>query len=103
MKIKNWQEDSQSTVITPEVYTKADDMLTRAQFEEEKANLENVRKNKNQQQSKALAHAGIDLKDHPFLHELATREEDIRNGKKTTILFIRYEEKDDARTKNEEA
>eukprot|EP00499_Haloplacidia_sp_CaronLabIsolate_P014499 CAMPEP_0196786746 /NCGR_PEP_ID=MMETSP1104-20130614/21924_1 /TAXON_ID=33652 /ORGANISM="Cafeteria sp., Strain Caron Lab Isolate" /LENGTH=198 /DNA_ID=CAMNT_0042157075 /DNA_START=12 /DNA_END=605 /DNA_ORIENTATION=- len=38
---------------------------------------------------KQLASAGKDLSSFPFLQALANREELVRNGKLTTILFIR--------------
>jgi hypothetical protein len=38
---------------------------------------------------KPLASAGKDLTTHPFLQALANREELVRNGKLTTIIFIR--------------
>ena len=78
-------------------------MLTRAQFEEKKKHLKELRENKNQQQNKALAQEGLDFSDSPFLIALAEREEAIRNGKKTTILFLRYKEKESGKGKTEEA
>ena len=38
---------------------------------------------------KALASASKDLSGFPFLASLAEREEMVRNGKLTTIIFIR--------------
>jgi hypothetical protein len=38
---------------------------------------------------KALASAGKELDNFPFLQALADREEVVRNGKLTTIIFIR--------------
>jgi hypothetical protein len=79
----------------------AGDVLTRAQFEEKKKALREKRANKTQQQNKALAHEGTDYKSSPFLTALAEREESIRNGKKTTILFLRIEEVSDVKEKQE--
>ena len=79
----------------------AGDVLTRAQFEEKKKALKEKRANKTQQQNKALAHEGTDYKSSPFLTALAEREESIRNGKKTTILFLRIEEVSDVKEKQE--
>ena len=40
---------------------------------------------------KALAHANCPIEDDPFLLALAKREEALRNGRLTTIIFIRDE------------
>ncbi len=67
-------------------------LLKREDFEEKKKQIEEARKNKNVQQPKQLASAGLDLSHSRFLQELAKKEEDIKNGRLKTILFLRYEE-----------
>ena len=41
---------------------------------------------------KALSHVGSPIEGNPFLQALAKREESLRNGRTTTILFIRNQE-----------
>jgi len=41
--------------------------------------------------NKALAHADCIFDDSPFLIELAAREENIKTGRLTSILFLRYQ------------
>jgi len=51
--------------------------------------IEEARLSKLRAAPKALASAGKDLGGFPFLASLAEREEMVRNGKLTTIIFIR--------------
>lgn len=68
-------------------YRGSGEVLKREEFEARKQAAEASRISKRTQQ-KILSSAGKKLKD-PFLKELAKREEANRNGKMTTIIFIR--------------
>ena len=50
------------------------------------------RKNKEAAQVKTLSHVACPIEGNPFLMALARREESLRNGRTTTILFIRMVE-----------
>ena len=39
-----------------------------------------------------LSHAGCQIEESPFLTQLAARENEVRSGKMTTIIFIRIKE-----------
>ena len=67
------------------------ELLTRQQFEERKQAAVKARKNQQQAQVKTLTHTSYPLNGNPFLEALAVREEGLRNGRLTTILFIRDE------------
>ena len=67
------------------------ELLTRQQFEERKQAAIKARKNQQQSQVKTLTHTSYPLNGNPFLEALARREEGLRNGRLTTILFIRDE------------
>eukprot|EP00760_Papus_ankaliazontas_P035180 PhM_4_TR7656/c0_g1_i1/m.102044 len=65
------------------------DFLNREDFEAAKrAALEGP--SKRRKSLDAVCSVGKDLKDQPFLYSLAQREELVRNGKLSTIIFIRY-------------
>ena len=51
--------------------------------------LEEARQSKLRAAPKALASAGIDVSGSPLLEALAEREEMVRQGKLTTIVFVR--------------
>merc|ERR1712013_48060 len=73
-------------------YRGSGDTLNRKQFEEKKREFQELN-NKNilkrgRQQIELFSY-GIDLSSNRFLAELAKREELVRNGKVTTIIFIR--------------
>ncbi|XP_065062789.1 cilia- and flagella-associated protein 299-like [Rhopilema esculentum] len=68
-------------------YRGSGEVLKREEFEARKQAAEASRLSKRSQQ-KVLASSGKDLGD-PFLQALAQREEANRNGKMTTIIFIR--------------
>ena len=44
-----------------------------------------------------MAHAVCPIEDDPFLVALAKREEALRNGRMTTILFIRDDPKENGK------
>ena len=67
------------------------ELLTRQQFTERKKAALKARKNQQNAQIKVLAHQGCNIQGNPFLEALAEREEGLRNGRLTTILFIRDE------------
>lgn len=52
-----------------------------------------LRKNKDTKQPKPLSHAGCKIDDSNFLKALADRENDVRSGRMTTIIFIRDQRK----------
>ena len=65
------------------------EILSREEFEQRKSEIEMTRKAKQHNVPKMLASAGKDLSGFPFLQALAEREEQVRNGRLTTIIFIR--------------
>ena len=69
------------------------EVLTREQFDQKKIAYQQAKKNKNKASVKAYAHQGLPIEGHPFLEELAERETHLRNGRMTTILFIRCKNK----------
>jgi len=69
-------------------YRGSGETLTREEFMARKK-AERNKKSQKSNMPKQLSHAGIDLTDCPFLLALAHREELVRNGKLTSILFIR--------------
>ena len=74
-------------------YRGSGDTLTRKEFEEKKREYQEELNNKNNlkrgTQQIELFSYGLDLSANKFLFELAKREELVRNGKLTTIIFIR--------------
>eukprot|EP01086_Lenisia_limosa_P004058 TRINITY_DN1897_c0_g1_i1.p1 TRINITY_DN1897_c0_g1~~TRINITY_DN1897_c0_g1_i1.p1 ORF type:complete len:238 (-),score=51.41 TRINITY_DN1897_c0_g1_i1:216-929(-) len=70
-------------------YRGTGETLKRGEFEARKKQAETARWSQLRQAPKALASAGHDLTQYPFLNALAQREEDIRSGRLTTIAFIR--------------
>lgn len=69
------------------------EILTREQFAKRIDAIAQAKKNKNANQPKALSHAGCKIAHSPFLTALAEREELVRNGRMTTIIFIRDQKK----------
>eukprot|EP00941_MAST-03F_sp_MAST-3F-sp1_P006259 g6259.t1 len=69
-------------------YRGSGETLQREEFEAKKR-LERDKKTQKTNLPKQLAHTGTDLKNTPFLQALAHREELVRNGKLTTIIFLR--------------
>ncbi|KAK3284686.1 hypothetical protein CYMTET_7678 [Cymbomonas tetramitiformis] len=65
------------------------EILRREEFESRKEAAELARRQKMHNKPKKLASAGKDLAGCPVLQALAQREEAVRNGKLTTIIFIR--------------
>eukprot|EP00163_Fabomonas_tropica_P012119 TRINITY_DN2332_c0_g1_i2.p1 TRINITY_DN2332_c0_g1~~TRINITY_DN2332_c0_g1_i2.p1 ORF type:complete len:182 (-),score=26.87 TRINITY_DN2332_c0_g1_i2:425-970(-) len=71
-------------------YRGSGETLKREEFEARKKAAENARLSKERNAGKIrLASAGKDLSNFPFLQALADREEMVRSGKLTTIIFIR--------------
>eukprot|EP01113_Clastostelium_recurvatum_P000497 TRINITY_DN10227_c0_g1_i3.p1 TRINITY_DN10227_c0_g1~~TRINITY_DN10227_c0_g1_i3.p1 ORF type:complete len:241 (-),score=48.02 TRINITY_DN10227_c0_g1_i3:377-1099(-) len=70
-------------------YRGSGETLRREEFETRKKAAEIVRVQKAKAMHKTLASQGKDLSESPFLQELADREEMVRNGKLTSIIFIR--------------
>lgn len=70
-------------------YRGSGETLKREEFEARKRAAEQARMDKLRAAPKALASASKDLSGFPFLASLAEREEMVRNGKLTTIIFIR--------------
>lgn len=69
-------------------YRGSSETLKRDEFEARKR-AEQERFSPKNNLPKALASSGKDLTGHPLLSALASREELVRNGKLTTIIFIR--------------
>mmetsp|Transcript_23993 Transcript_23993/g.33017 ORF Transcript_23993/g.33017 Transcript_23993/m.33017 type:complete len:238 (-) Transcript_23993:221-934(-) len=65
------------------------EVLRREEFEARKEAAEVARRQKLHNKPKKLASAQKDLTGYPLLQALAQREEAVRNGKLTTIVFIR--------------
>ena len=70
-------------------YRGSGETLKRDEFMARKRAAEQARMNKLRSTPKALASASKDVTGFPFLASLAEREEMVRNGKLTTIIFIR--------------
>ena len=70
-------------------YRGSGETLKREEFLARKKQAEQARVNKLRSTPKALASASKDVTGFPFLASLAEREEMVRNGKLTTIIFIR--------------
>jgi hypothetical protein len=70
-------------------YRGSGETLKREEFEARKEAAEHARLSKLRNAPKPLCSAGKDLSEFPFLHALAEREEMVRNGKLTSIIFIR--------------
>jgi len=70
-------------------YLGSGEALKREEFEARKRELEEAKTKRGDKMPKKLASAGLELKEFPFLHALAQREEAVRNGKLTSIIFIR--------------
>ena len=68
------------------------EILTREQFNQRKEAIEFAIKQKDAKQVKALSHAGCKIESN-FLKALKQREEHVRNGRMTTIIFIRDQQK----------
>ncbi|CAM9419922.1 unnamed protein product [Phaeothamnion confervicola] len=69
-------------------YRGSGDTLQREEFEARKRALRERSAQKGNG-AKQLCHAGKDLSQSPFLQALASREELVRNGKLTTVIFLR--------------
>ena len=73
-------------------YRGSGDTLSRKEFEEKKREYQELNNKNNLKrgtQQIELYSYGLDLGTNTFLNELAKREELVRNGKLTTIIFIR--------------
>merc|ERR1712151_379239 len=72
-----------------EIGCRKGEVLSREEFAARREAAENAKKARLQNAPKILASAQKDLTDYPFLRNLACREELVRNGKLSTIVFIR--------------
>ena len=70
-------------------YRGSGEILRRNEFELRKEAIEKAKMQKLQKQPKTLASAGKVVADAPLLQALSQREEAVRGGKLTTIIFIR--------------
>lgn len=93
-------EDLCRQMIELGVHTKGD-IYTREQFMAQKETNARVKKAKAQSAPRVLSSANKDLSAYPFLQKLAEREEDVRNGRLTTIIFIRDVQVTKGNTKRE--
>ncbi|KAK9849393.1 hypothetical protein WJX84_000915 [Apatococcus fuscideae] len=66
-----------------------EEILPREEFEARKKAAEELRASRLTKKTHKLAHMGKDLIGYPLLQALAEREENVRNGRLTTIIFIR--------------
>lgn len=67
------------------------DIKSKADFDKRKKELEMLGKI-DENKEKPLYSQGKSFEKGTFLHELATREQEVRNGRKSTIIFIRYKD-----------
>jgi len=72
-----------------EIGCRKGEVLSREEFLARREAAEQAKRAKLQNAPKVLASAQKDLTDFPFLRHLAAREELVRNGKLSTIIFIR--------------
>ena len=70
-------------------YRGSGEILKRHEFEVRKQAIEEARVARTRKKPKAMASAGKVLNGVPLLQALAQREEAVRSGKLTTIVFIR--------------
>jgi hypothetical protein len=70
-------------------YRGSGETLKREEFEARKKAAEEAKASKLRNAPKKLASADKDLSHFPFLHNLAEREDLVRNGKLTSIIFLR--------------
>mmetsp|Transcript_34513 Transcript_34513/g.77989 ORF Transcript_34513/g.77989 Transcript_34513/m.77989 type:complete len:234 (+) Transcript_34513:79-780(+) len=82
-------EDDELARQLVEIGCRKGEVLSREDFYARYEAAENAKKAKLQNAPKVLACAQKDLTDFPFLMNLACREELVRNGKLSTIIFIR--------------
>ena len=66
------------------------DVMTEEQFKEKKDAIDLAKKRRNEKQTKALSSANTNYKHSAFLTALANREDEVRSGRMSTIIFIRY-------------
>lgn len=72
-----------------EIGCRKGEVLSREEFSNRRQAAEEAKRAKLQNAPKVLASAEKDLTDFPLLRHLAAREEVVRNGKLSTIIFIR--------------
>jgi len=72
-----------------EIGCRKGEVLSREEFAARCEAADLAKRAKRQNAPKVLASAEKDLTDYPFLRHLAAREELVRNGKLSTIIFIR--------------
>lgn len=80
-----------------EIGSRKGDVLARDEFVAKREAAEQAKRAKLQNAPKVLASADKDLTPYPFLRHLAAREELVRNGKLSTLIYIR-----DKNTKGQE-
>lgn len=68
------------------------DIRCKADFDRKKEEIE-LKGKKDESKEKPLYSQGKTFEKGTFLYELAEREQEVRNGRKSTIIFIRYKEK----------
>ena len=66
------------------------DIMTKEQFNEKKEAIQLAIKMRNEKQTKALSHSNTSYKNSIFLTALAEREDQVRSGRMSTIIFLRY-------------
>ncbi|KAH0795584.1 cilia- and flagella-associated protein [Histomonas meleagridis] len=64
------------------------EVMDRKKFEQKKAELDDLKNAKRSAQI-PMAHLGCDLSFSPLMEKLAEIEEEVRNGQKTALIFIR--------------
>ena len=67
------------------------EIMTQEAFLQRKEAYQKAKKDRQNSNVKALAHATCPIEGDPFLMALAQREEALRNGRMTTIVFIRID------------
>ncbi|CEM15823.1 unnamed protein product [Vitrella brassicaformis CCMP3155] len=82
-------EDDELARQLVEIGCRKGEVLSREEFAARREAAEQSKRAKLQNAPKVLASAGRDLSQYPFLRHLAAREELVRNGRLSTIIFIR--------------
>ena len=66
------------------------EILSREDFKAKKDAIELAKRLRNEKQTKLLSHSNTNHKHSQFLTALAAREDEVRSGRMTTIIFLRH-------------
>ncbi|TNJ27902.1 hypothetical protein GMRT_15293 [Giardia muris] len=82
-------EDQETARAIVETSSLRGEILKREEFEAAKKELAATKLRGTSFMASQLASTGLDLTEYPFLHALAQREEQVRDGRLACIIFIR--------------